>query len=106
MLESIARSFGYYWGAKNGVRVNTISQSPTMTTAGSGVSGFDAFFDFADKLSPLGNADAESCADFCLAMFSDYTRKITMQNLFHDGGFSSVGMTESFIESLGESSES
>ena len=102
MLESIARSFGYYWGSKNGVRVNTISQSPTMTTAGSGVSGFDAFFDFADKLSPLGNADAESCADFCLAMFSDYTRKITMQNLFHDGGFSSVGMTESFIESLGE----
>ena len=77
-----------------------------MTTAGSGVSGFDAFFDFADKLSPLGNADAESCADFCLAMFSDYTRKITMQNLFHDGGFSSVGMTESFIESLGETPNS
>lgn len=97
-LESIARSFGYHYGIKNKVRVNTISQSPTMTTAGTGVKGFDTFFDFADKLSPLGNASADSCADFCVVMFSDLTRNITMQNLFHDGGFSSIGMTEAFMQ--------
>lgn len=97
-LESIARSFGYYYGTKKKVRVNTISQSPTMTTAGSGVKGFDVFYDYADKLSPLGNASSDSCADYCVAMFSDLTRMVTMQNLFHDGGFSSIGMTEAFME--------
>lgn len=96
-LESIARSFGYYYGTEKKVRVNTISQSPTMTTAGSGVKGFDVFFDYAEKLSPLGNASSESCADFCVAMFSDLTKMITMQNIFHDGGFSSIGMTEAFM---------
>jgi len=94
-LESIARSFGYHYGVKNKVRVNTISQSPTMTTAGSGVSGFDKFFDYADKMSPLGNASAEACADYCVVMFSDLTRYVTMQNLFHDGGFSNMGISES-----------
>jgi len=97
-LESIARSFGYHYGSHKKVRVNTISQSPTMTTAGSGVKGFDIFYDYADKLSPLGNASSESCADYCISMFSDLTRMVTMQNLFHDGGFSSIGMTESFME--------
>lgn len=97
-LESIARSFGYHYGSKKKVRVNTISQSPTMTTAGSGVKGFDVFYDYADKLSPLGNASSDSCADYCIAMFSDLTRMVTMQNLFHDGGFSSIGMTEAFME--------
>lgn len=96
-LESIARSFGYHYGVKNKVRVNTISQSPTMTTAGSGVKGFDKFYDYADKLSPLGNASSDSCADFCISMFSDLTRMITMQNLFHDGGFSSIGMSEAMM---------
>lgn len=96
-LESIARSFGYYYGTEKKVRVNTISQSPTKTTAGSGVKGFDVFFDYAEKLSPLGNASSESCAEFCVAMFSDLTRMITMQNIFHDGGFSSIGMTEAFM---------
>ncbi|MCB0537861.1 MAG: enoyl-ACP reductase [Bacteroidetes bacterium] len=96
-LESIARSFGYYYGAEKKVRVNTISQSPTKTTAGSGVKGFDVFFDYAEKLSPLGNASSESCAEFCVAMFSDLTRMITMQNIFHDGGFSSIGMTDAFM---------
>lgn len=96
-LESIARSFGYYYGTKKKVRVNTISQSPTMTTAGSGVKGFDVFFDYADKLSPLGNASSDSCADYCISLFSDLTRMVTMQNLFHDGGFSSIGMTEAFM---------
>ena len=96
-LESIARSFGYHFGKKNGVRVNTISQSPTITTAGSGVKGFDVFFDYADKMSPLGNADGESCADYCVVMFSDLTRMITMQNLYHDGGFSSMGMSPALV---------
>lgn len=96
-LESIARSFGYYYGAEKKVRINTISQSPTKTTAGSGVKGFDVFFDYAEKLSPLGNATSESCANFCVAMFSDLTKMITMQNIFHDGGFSSIGMTEAFM---------
>ena len=93
LLESIARSFGYIYGREKGVRVNTISQSPTMTTAGSGVKGFDGLFDFSDRMSPLGNASAEECADYCIVMFSDLTKKVTMQNLFHDGGFSSMGMS-------------
>ncbi|MFN8276643.1 MAG: SDR family oxidoreductase [Chitinophagales bacterium] len=96
-LESIVRSFGYYYGEKKKVRINSISQSPTMTTAGSGIKGFDAFFGFADKMSPLGNAPAEACADFTVAMFSDLTRYITMQNLFHDGGFSNMGVSEALV---------
>lgn len=94
LLESIARSFGYIYGREHRVRINTISQSPTMTTAGSGVKGFDGLMDFSDRMSPLGNADAQDCANFCVTMFSDLTKKITMQNLFHDGGFSSVGMSQ------------
>ena len=93
-LESIARSFGYHFGVKKKVRVNTISQSPTMTTAGSGVKGFDGFISYAEKMSPLGNATAQECADYCIAMFSDLTKKVTMQNLFHDGGFSNVGVSD------------
>ena len=93
LLESIARSFGYIYGREHHVRINTISQSPTMTTAGSGVKGMDKLFDFANRMSPLGNASADECADYCIVMFSDLTRKVTMQNLFHDGGFSSVGMS-------------
>ncbi len=92
LLESFARSYGYHYAKKKKVRVNTISQSPTMTTAGSGVKGFDEFFSYADKMSPLGNASAENCADYCAVMFSDLTRLVTMQNLYHDGGFSSMGM--------------
>ena len=87
MLESIARSFGYIYGREKNIRVNTISQSPTMTTAGGGIMGFDALLDFADRMSPLGNATAAECADYVLTLFSDLTRKVTMQNLFHDGGF-------------------
>lgn len=94
LLESISRSFGYHFGKRNKVRVNTISQSPTMTTAGSGVKGFGTFYDYAEALSPLGNASAEECADYCISLFSDYTKKVTMQNLFHDGGFSFTGFTE------------
>lgn len=97
LLESFARSFGYHFGEKNKVRVNTISQSPTMTTAGSGVKGFQDFFDYADKMSPLGNASAEACADYCIFMFSDLSRMITMQNLFHDGGFSNMGMNPAVL---------
>ena len=93
LLESIARSFGYIYGREKGVRINTISQSPTMTTAGSGVKGMEHLLDFSDKMSPLGNATAEECADYCVMMFSDLTRKVTMQNLYHDGGFSSMGMS-------------
>lgn len=93
LLESIARSFGYIYGREKNVRVNTISQSPTITTAGSGVKGMDKLLDFANRMSPLGNADADECADYCIMMFSDLTRKVTMQNLYHDGGFSSVGMS-------------
>lgn len=99
-LESIARSYGYRFGKLKKVRVNTISQSPTKTTAGAGISGFDAFFDFADKLSPLGNASAEACAEYCISLFSDFTRMVTMQNLFHDGGFSTTGISEELINSL------
>lgn len=93
LLESIARSFGYIYGREKGVRINTISQSPTMTTAGSGVKGMESLMDFANRMSPLGNASAEECADYCIVMFSDLTRKVTMQNLYHDGGFSSMGMS-------------
>ena len=93
LLESIARSFGYIYGREKNVRINTISQSPTPTTAGSGVKGMDNLMDFSDKMSPLGNASAEECAAYCVMMFSDFTRKITMQNLYHDGGFSNMGMS-------------
>lgn len=96
-LESIARSFGYYWGEKK-VRVNTISQSPTMTTAGSGVKGFGGFLGYAEDMSPLGNATADECANYCVAMFSDLTRKVTMQNLFHDGGFSNTGVSQKIVD--------
>ena len=98
LLESIARSFGYVYGRDKSVRINTISQSPTPTTAGSGVKGLDVLLDFAERLSPLGNANANECADYCVMMFSDLTRKVTMQNLLHDGGFSSMSMSESVIE--------
>jgi enoyl-[acyl-carrier protein] reductase I len=97
LLESIARSFGYHFGTRDKVRVNTISQSPTMTTAGQGVKGFTEFFDYADKMSPLGNAPADTCADYCVSLFSDLTRYVTMQNLYHDGGFSSMGMSPALI---------
>jgi len=93
LLESIARSFGYIYGRERKVRVNTISQSPTMTTAGSGVAGIDALMDYSERMSPLGNADANDLADYCVTLFSDLTKKVTMQNLFHDGGFSSMGMS-------------
>jgi enoyl-[acyl-carrier protein] reductase I len=93
-LESVARSFGYHWGVRNKVRVNTISQSPTMTTAGSGVKGFDGFMSFAEKMAPLGNASADDCADYTISLFSDLTKKVTMQNLFHDGGFSNMGVSD------------
>ncbi len=93
MLESIARSFGYIYGRDKKIRVNTVSQSPTPTTAGSGIVDFDGLFDFTERMSPLGNATAEECADYCITLFSDLTKKVTMQNLFHDGGFSSMGMS-------------
>ena len=93
LLESIARSFGYIYGRDKKIRVNTISQSPTMTTAGSGVKGMEGLMDFTERMSPLGNASAVECADFCITLFSDLTRKVTMQNLYHDGGFSNMGMS-------------
>ncbi|MDI9338555.1 MAG: SDR family oxidoreductase [Alphaproteobacteria bacterium] len=93
MLESIARSFGYHYGKRNKVRVNTVSQSPTKTTAGSGIKGFEEFYDYAQKISPLGNATAEDCANYCLTLFSDLTKMVTMQNLFHDGGYSTTGVS-------------
>jgi len=93
LLESIARSFGYIYGRERKIRVNTISQSPTLTTAGSGVKGVQGLMDFTDRMSPLGNAEALECANYCIVMFSDLTKKVTMQNLFHDGGFSSMGMS-------------
>lgn len=98
LLESIARSYGYRYGKLKKVRVNTISQSPTRTTAGTGIGGFSAFYNFADAMSPLGNASAEACADYIISLFSDYTRMVTMQNLFHDGGYSATGITEEIIE--------
>jgi enoyl-[acyl-carrier protein] reductase I len=93
LLESIARSFGYIYGRERRVRINTISQSPTLTTAGSGIKGFDRLLDFSERMSPLGNATAAECADYCITLFSDLTKKVTMQNLFHDGGFSNMGMS-------------
>jgi enoyl-[acyl-carrier protein] reductase I len=93
LLESIGRSFGYIYGREKKIRINTISQSPTMTTAGSGVKGIDGLIDFTERMSPLGNATAEDCADFTIVMFSDLSKKVTMQNIFHDGGFSSMGMS-------------
>ncbi len=98
VLESITRSFGYQYGKAKKVRVNTISQSPTRTTAGTGVKGFDAFFSYADLMSPLGNASAESCADYTVMMFSDFTKMVTMQNLFHDGGFSYTGVSREVMD--------
>jgi len=100
LLESVARSFGYYYGFAKKVRVNTVSQSPTATTAGSGVGGFDAFFSYADKMSPLGNATGEDCAAFNVMLFSDFTRMVTMQNLFHDGGFSFTGVSTPIVEEV------
>ncbi len=100
LLESIARSFGYQYAVKKKVRVNTVSQSPTRTTAGSGVKGFEGFISFAEKMSPLGNASAEDCANYCAVLFSDLTRMVTMQNLFHDGGFSFTGVTAEVIEQM------
>ncbi len=100
LLESIARSFGYHYGVRKKVRVNTISQSPTRTTAGSGVKGFDSFIDYAEKMSPLGNASADDCANYCVTMFSDLSRYVTMQNLFHDGGFSFTGVSEAVVKTL------
>ncbi len=97
-LESVARSFGYFFGRDHKVRVNTISQSPTPTTAGSGVKGFDGFISFAEKMSPLGNATAAECADYTISMFSDLTRKVTLQNLYHDGGFSKMGISTAIME--------
>ena len=98
LLESFARSFGYHFGVQKNVRVNTISQSPTITTAGSGVKGFHEFFNYADKMSPLGNASSEACAAYCATLFSDYTKMVTMQNLFHDGGFSKMGMNPAVLD--------
>lgn len=100
LLESVTRSFGYNYGVKKKVRVNTISQSPTRTTAGSGVKGFDGFISYAEKMSPLGNAGSEDCANYCVTMFSDFTKYVTMQNLFHDGGFSFTGVTQAVIEQM------
>lgn len=97
-LESVARSFGYFFGKEKKVRVNTISQSPTATTAGQGVKGFDGFISYAEKMSPLGNATAQDCADYTVTLFSDFTKKVTMQNLFHDGGFSNTGVSQEVIE--------
>ncbi|MFI3314262.1 MAG: SDR family oxidoreductase [Rikenellaceae bacterium] len=105
LLESIARSFGYIYGRRKKIRINTVSQSPTPTTAGGGVFGFDGLMDFADKMSPLGNASAEDCADYVITLFSDLTRKVTMQNLFHDGGFSSMGMSRNAMDVYNKSLE-
>lgn len=101
MLESIARSFGYHYGVEKKVRVNTVSQSPTKTTAGSGIKGFGDFYDYADAIAPLGNASAEDCANYCISLFSDLTRMVTMQNLFHDGGYSTTGVSNVVMEKFG-----
>lgn len=105
ILESIARSFGYIYGREKRIRINTVSQSPTLTTAGSGIKGFDKLEDFAERMSPLGNATADDCADYCITLFSDLTKKVTMQNLFHDGGFSSMGMSLRAIQQYEKSFE-
>lgn len=101
MLESIARSFGYHYGVEKKVRINTVSQSPTKTTAGTGIKGFNDFFDYADAIAPLGNASAEDCANYCITLFSDLTRMVTMQNLFHDGGYSMTGVSNTLMEKFG-----
>jgi len=101
LLESIVRSYGYRLGQR-GIRINSISQSPTITTAGSGIAGFDAMYKFAERIAPLGNADAESCADYTVSLLSDLTRMVTMQTLFHDGGFSTMGISDALIEDLAE----
>lgn len=103
MLESIARSFGYHYGVEKKVRINTVSQSPTKTTAGTGIKGFGDFFDFANAIAPLGNASAEDCANYCITLFSDLTRMVTMQNLFHDGGYSSTGVSNAVMQKMGVS---
>ncbi len=101
MLESIVRNFGYHYGKKNKVRVNSVSQSPTKTSAGNGIKGFAEFFDLANMQSALGNASADSCADYCITLFSDYTKWVTMQNLFHDGGYNTTGVSMEMMEKLG-----
>lgn len=105
MLESIARSFGYHYGVEKKVRINTVSQSPTKTTAGTGIKGFNDFFDYADAIAPLGNASAEDCANYCITLFSDLTRMVTMQNLFHDGGYSMTGVSNTLMEKFGVESD-
>lgn len=100
MLESIARTFGYHYGMQKKVRINTVSQSPTRTTAGGGIKGFNEFFEFAEKQSPLGNASAEDCANYCISLFSDLTKMVTMQNLMHDGGYSSTGVSQAQLDAL------
>src|SRR6186713_1499633 len=100
MLESIARTFGYHYGKSKKVRINTVSQSPTRTTAGGGIKGFNEFYEFAAMQSPLGNASAEDCASYVVTLFSDLTRMVTMQNLYHDGGYSSTGVSQDQIEKL------
>jgi enoyl-[acyl-carrier protein] reductase I len=104
-LESIVRSFGYIYGREKKIRINSISQSPTLTTAGSGIKGFNSLYDFANRMSPLGNATADECADYCVTLFSDLTRKVTMQVLYHDGGFSSMGMSEEAMSQYDKSFE-
>ncbi|MBU3745103.1 MAG: SDR family oxidoreductase [Sediminibacterium sp.] len=101
MLESIARSFGYHYGITKKVRINTVSQSPTKTTAGTGIKGFGDFFDYAQSIAPLGNASAEDCANYCITLFSDLTRMVTMQNLFHDGGYSNTGVSDLVMNKMG-----
>jgi enoyl-[acyl-carrier protein] reductase I len=101
LLESIVRAWGYRLG-RRGIRINAISQSPTKTTAGTGISGFDAMFEFGDRLSPLGNADAESCADYTVTLLSDLTRMVTMQTLYHDGGFCSMGISDELVADLAQ----
>ena len=101
MLESIARSFGYHYGVDKKVRINTVSQSPTKTTAGTGIKGFGNFYDYANAIAPLGNASAEDCANYCITLFSDLTRMVTMQNLFHDGGYSTTGVSNEVMQKLG-----
>ena len=101
MFESIARSFGYHYGVEKKVRINTVSQSPTKTTAGTGIKGFGDFFDYANAIAPLGNATAEDCANYCITLFSDLTKMVTMQNLFHDGGYSTTGVSTGVLQQLG-----
>lgn len=100
LLEGIARNFGYHYGARRNVRINTVSQSPTKTRSGEGIKGFLQFMDYADNMSPLGNAPVEDLAAFCTMLFSDYTRYITMQNIYHDGGFSSTGLTDKLVNNI------